>query len=96
MILCVGREGLAGGFALIAAGDVLIGTVCSWLKASARQYCYAEMLVGFVLAAALTLPFLLPRQVYQQRWHFVVFSVFCGGFYTMLLGWMRLDRARRS
>jgi hypothetical protein len=92
-----GCEGLAGGFALLIAGEVVIGAVCTWLKASPRWQCYARMLVSLpVIAVAFVPTFALPKDEYHARWMFVVFSVFSGGWYTLILGWARLRQVRSA
>jgi hypothetical protein len=92
-----GCESLAGGFALLMAGEVVIGTVCTWLKASPRWQCYARMLVSIpVIAVAFVPPFALPAREYHARWMFVVFSVFTAGWYTLILGWARLRQVRNA
>ena len=90
-------EGLAGGFALFPAGEVVIGAVCTWLKASVRRQGHVRMLVGLaVVAGALTLPVIVPGREYHQLWMFVAFSVFGGGWYTLIWGWARLPAAGKT
>lgn len=92
-----GCEWLAAGFALLAAGEVVIGAVCTWLKASARRQYQVRMLAGLaVVAIALALPAMVSRHAYHQRWMFVFFSVFGGGWYTLLWGWSRLPAAGKT
>lgn len=92
-----GCEGLAGGFALVAAGEIVIGAVCTWLKASARRNGHVRMLVGLaVVAVACALPAILPGRVYDKRWTFAAFSLFSGGWYTLIWGWARLPAARKT
>ena len=92
-----GCEGLAGGVALLIGGEVVIGTVCTWLKATPRWQCYARMLISLpVIAVAFVPPFALPARDYDARWMFVVFSVFTAGWYTLILGWARLRQVRKS
>jgi hypothetical protein len=92
-----GCESLIGGFALLVVGEVVIGTVCAWLKASPPWQCYARMLVSIpVIVAAFVPTFTVPVREYHARWMFVVFSVFAGGWYTLIFGWARLGQARKT
>jgi hypothetical protein len=55
------------------------------------------MLAGTLIAAVgLALPWILPQHVYHQRWIFVAFTAFAGGWYTLIFGWWQLDAIKKA
>lgn len=90
-------ESLAGGFALLVSGIVIVDTACIWLKVSQRSHYYVQLFSGLLIVAlSLTLPWIVPQNAYHQRWMFLAFSCFGGGWYMLFVGGAHLAELRKA